>query len=111
MLYSISYGLELEQIKGTISADTFKEPTQREESKKVKSIYIYHYELALNGLISRSSRSCSRNAIKLARTSGSSPSLDSKCFHQIIKLINLLFLKYNPYIDNMNVFTMMPLLN
>ncbi|GAA5797811.1 hypothetical protein HPULCUR_003206 [Helicostylum pulchrum] len=29
------YGLELEQIKGTVSAETFKEPTQREDSKKV----------------------------------------------------------------------------
>jgi large subunit ribosomal protein L27e len=32
-----SYGLELEQIKGTISSDTFKEPSQREDAKKVTS--------------------------------------------------------------------------
>jgi len=30
-----SYALELEQIKGTISSETFKEPSQREDAKKV----------------------------------------------------------------------------
>ena len=29
------YALELEQIKGTISSETFKEPSQREDAKKV----------------------------------------------------------------------------
>ena len=31
-----SYALELEQIKGTISSETFKEPSQREDAKKVR---------------------------------------------------------------------------
>lgn len=29
------YALELEGLKGTVSTDTFKEPSQREEAKKV----------------------------------------------------------------------------
>lgn len=34
-LHDLSYALDLEQIKGTISTETFKEPSQREEAKKV----------------------------------------------------------------------------
>ncbi|KAJ2955411.1 hypothetical protein NQZ79_g8588 [Umbelopsis isabellina] len=34
------YALELEQIKGTISSETFKEPSQREEAKKtIKKLF------------------------------------------------------------------------
>ncbi|KAG2236031.1 hypothetical protein INT48_008123 [Thamnidium elegans] len=41
------YGLELEQIKGTVSAETFKEPTQREDSKKViKKLFEERYQTA-----------------------------------------------------------------
>ncbi|KAL7318904.1 60S ribosomal protein L27B [Mucor circinelloides] len=43
------YGLELEQIKGTVSADTFKEPTQREDSKKViKKLFEERYQTGKN---------------------------------------------------------------
>ncbi|GAN07104.1 40S ribosomal protein S2 [Mucor ambiguus] len=42
------YGLELEQIKGTVSAETFKEPTQREDSKKViKKLFEERYQTVL----------------------------------------------------------------
>jgi len=34
-LFPTRYALELEGLKGTVSVDTFKEPTQREEAKKV----------------------------------------------------------------------------
>ncbi|KAG1621505.1 hypothetical protein G6F46_001569 [Rhizopus delemar] len=41
------YALELEQIKGTISSETFKEPTQREDSKKViKKLFEERYQTA-----------------------------------------------------------------
>ncbi|KAH9968166.1 60S ribosomal protein L27 [Russula dissimulans] len=33
-LFPTRYSLELEGLKGTVSADSFKEPTQREDSKK-----------------------------------------------------------------------------
>ncbi|KAI8062876.1 ribosomal L27e protein family-domain-containing protein [Gongronella butleri] len=43
------YALDLEQIKGTISADTFKEPTQREEAKKViKGLFQERYQTGKN---------------------------------------------------------------
>ncbi|KAG1296703.1 hypothetical protein G6F61_003147 [Rhizopus arrhizus] len=43
------YGLELEQIKGTISSETFKEPTQREDSKKViKKLFEERYQTGKN---------------------------------------------------------------
>ncbi|KAG2205346.1 hypothetical protein INT46_011033 [Mucor plumbeus] len=43
------YGLELEQIKGTVSAETFKEPTQREDSKKViKKLFEERYQTGKN---------------------------------------------------------------
>lgn len=38
--YLFSYTLDLEQIKGTVSTETFKEPTQRKESKKVRTIVV-----------------------------------------------------------------------
>jgi large subunit ribosomal protein L27e len=34
-LFPTRYALELEGLKGAVSAETFKEPTQREEAKKV----------------------------------------------------------------------------
>lgn len=36
MVVIYSYTLDLEQLKGTISSETFKEPSQRTEAKKVK---------------------------------------------------------------------------
>ncbi|EIE77729.1 hypothetical protein G6F57_002660 [Rhizopus arrhizus] len=43
------YALELEQIKGTISSETFKEPTQREDSKKViKKLFEERYQTGKN---------------------------------------------------------------
>ncbi|ORX58121.1 hypothetical protein DM01DRAFT_1318859 [Hesseltinella vesiculosa] len=43
------YALDLEQIKGTISADTFKEPTQRDEAKKViKKLFQERYQTGKN---------------------------------------------------------------
>ena len=48
-VYVYSYGLELEQIKGTISSETFKEPTQREDSKKViKKLFEERYQTGKN---------------------------------------------------------------
>ncbi|KAF8199458.1 ribosomal L27e protein family-domain-containing protein [Pholiota molesta] len=34
-LFPTRYALELEGLKGTVTADTFKEPTQREDAKKI----------------------------------------------------------------------------
>lgn len=31
-----SYALEMEQIKGTVASETFKDPAQRVETKKVR---------------------------------------------------------------------------
>ncbi|ORX50900.1 hypothetical protein DM01DRAFT_1347233 [Hesseltinella vesiculosa] len=43
------YALDLEQIKGTISADTFKEPSQREDAKKViKKLFQERYQTGKN---------------------------------------------------------------
>ncbi|GAA5809859.1 structural constituent of ribosome [Mucor flavus] len=49
------YGLELEQIKGTVSAETFKEPTQREDSKKViKKLFEERYQTDFSSFITMS---------------------------------------------------------
>jgi hypothetical protein len=43
-----SYALELEQIKGTISSETFKEPSQREDAKKVVYMALSVYRVIDN---------------------------------------------------------------
>ncbi|KAI8142814.1 ribosomal L27e protein family-domain-containing protein [Fennellomyces sp. T-0311] len=43
------YALDLEQIKGTVSAETFKDATQRSESKKViKKLFEERYQTGKN---------------------------------------------------------------
>ncbi len=43
-LFPTRYNLDLEGIKGTVSADTFKEPSQREDSKKtIKKLFEDRY--------------------------------------------------------------------
>ncbi|ORE18238.1 hypothetical protein BCV71DRAFT_291022 [Rhizopus microsporus] len=43
------YGLELEQIKGTIATETFKEPSQREDAKKlIKKLFEERYQTGKN---------------------------------------------------------------
>lgn len=47
------YALELESLKGVISADTFKEPSQREEAKKtIKSAFEERYVSGKNKCMS-----------------------------------------------------------
>jgi large subunit ribosomal protein L27e len=39
-LFPTRYALELESLKGTVSSDTFKEPSQREDAKKtIKKLF------------------------------------------------------------------------
>ena len=43
-LFPTRYALELEGLKGTVAADTFKEPTQREGAKKtIKKLFEERY--------------------------------------------------------------------
>ena len=43
------YTIELENLKGVVSADTFKEPTQREDAKKtVKKAFEERYQSGKN---------------------------------------------------------------
>lgn len=43
-LFPTRYALELEGLKGTVSAETFKEPTQREDAKKtIKKLFEERY--------------------------------------------------------------------
>ena len=43
------YQLELESLKGSVSSDTFKEPTQREDSKKaIKKAFEERYAKGTN---------------------------------------------------------------
>lgn len=43
------YMLELESLKGSVSSETFKEPTQREESKKaIKKAFEERYQKGQN---------------------------------------------------------------
>ncbi|KAB5596060.1 60S ribosomal protein L27 [Ceratobasidium theobromae] len=48
-LFPTRYAVELENLKGTVQAETFKEPTQREEAKKViKKMFEERYESGKN---------------------------------------------------------------
>ena len=43
-LFPTRYALELESLKGTVSPDTFKEPSQREDAKKtIKKLFEEKY--------------------------------------------------------------------
>ena len=45
------YTLELENLKGALSADTFKEPSQREDAKKnVKKAFEERYQSGKNSM-------------------------------------------------------------
>jgi large subunit ribosomal protein L27e len=47
-LFRIHYTLELETLKGTMSTNTFKEPTQREDAKKVREVLEDRYKSGKN---------------------------------------------------------------
>ncbi|KAF9484044.1 hypothetical protein BDN70DRAFT_195312 [Pholiota conissans] len=48
-LFPTRYALELEGLKGSVTADTFKEPTQREDAKKiVKKLFEDRYTSGKN---------------------------------------------------------------
>ncbi|EIW79625.1 60s ribosomal protein l27 [Coniophora puteana RWD-64-598 SS2] len=48
-LFPTRYALELESLKGSVSADTFKEPSQREDSKKnIKKLFEERYQSGKN---------------------------------------------------------------
>jgi len=48
-LFPTRYALELESLKGAVSADTFKEPSQREDAKKtVKKLFEEKYTAGKN---------------------------------------------------------------
>jgi large subunit ribosomal protein L27e len=48
-LFPTRYALELEGLKGSVQADTFKEPTQREDAKKtIKKLFEDRYTSGKN---------------------------------------------------------------
>jgi len=48
-LFPTRYALELESLKGTVSSDTFKEPSQREDAKKtIKKLFEEKYTSGKN---------------------------------------------------------------
>ncbi|KAJ6608159.1 hypothetical protein B0H10DRAFT_2303507, partial [Mycena sp. CBHHK59/15] len=50
-LFRTRYALELEGLKGSVAADTFKEPTQPEDAKKtIKTLLDYRYTAGKNRL-------------------------------------------------------------
>lgn len=49
LLFVISYSLELDSMKNSINADTFKEPTQRVEAKKaIRKVFEEKYNSGKN---------------------------------------------------------------
>ena len=59
-LFPTRYALELEGLKGTVSVETFKEPTQREEAKKVvKKLFEERYVSGKNRWFFTALRVCS----------------------------------------------------
>ncbi|KAG8921595.1 hypothetical protein FRC02_012496 [Tulasnella sp. 418] len=48
-LFPTRYALELENLKGTVSAETFKEPSQRQDAKKtIKKLFEERYQSGKN---------------------------------------------------------------
>lgn len=68
-LFPTRYALELEGLKGSVNAETFKEPTQREEAKKtVKKLFEDRYTSGKNKWFFQALR-VSSSSVKITVTS------------------------------------------
>jgi len=84
-LFPTRYAVELENLKGTVQAETFKEPSQREDAKKnIKKMFEERYETGKNRWFFTPLRVCRVLPVSLVWLLANSPAIVLGLFFLIL---------------------------